>query len=57
MAAVLFTGAMVLMIIAYYSRKGKYVGPVARTRDTPSWNLSQLGTGQNVQFLTIPEEF
>ncbi|KAH0020993.1 GABA permease, partial [Aureobasidium melanogenum] len=56
-AAALFAGAVVLMMITYYFRRGEYVGPVARTRDTPSWNMSQLGTGQNVQFLTIPEEF
>ncbi|KAH0340770.1 GABA permease, partial [Aureobasidium melanogenum] len=56
-AAALFVGAVILMMITYYFRKKEYVGPVARTRDTPSWNLSQLGTGQNVQFLTIPEEF
>jgi choline transport protein len=29
---------------------------VAHTRDTPSWNLSQLGTNQGVQFLTMPED-
>lgn len=57
MAAALFVGTVVLMMITYYLRRGEYVGPVARTRDTPSWNMSQLGTGQNVQFLTIPEEF
>lgn len=54
----LFVGALVLMMATYFLRaKRLYVPPVARTRDTPNWNLSHLSTGQNVQFLTIPEEF
>ncbi|THW66562.1 amino acid transporter [Aureobasidium pullulans] len=54
----LFVGALVLMMATYFLRaKRLYVPPVARARDTPNWNLSHLSTGQNVQFLTIPEEF
>ncbi|KAI5198439.1 hypothetical protein E4T39_06757 [Aureobasidium subglaciale] len=55
-AATLLAGLLVLMMVTYYFRRKVYVGPVARSRDTPSWNLSQLGTGQHIQFLTIPEE-
>ncbi|KEQ96609.1 hypothetical protein AUEXF2481DRAFT_4085 [Aureobasidium subglaciale EXF-2481] len=55
-AGALILGIFILMLVTYYFRRKIYVGPVARTRDTPSWNLSQLGTGQNIQFVTIPEE-
>ncbi|KAI4721651.1 hypothetical protein E4T48_02180 [Aureobasidium sp. EXF-10727] len=55
-AVALFVGLLVLMTVTYYFRRKEYVGPVARKRDTPSWNMSQLGTDRNVQFLTIPEE-
>jgi len=51
-----FVGMLILMMITYRYRKEKYVGPVAHTRDTPSWNMSQLGTDQGVQFLTMPDE-
>jgi choline transport protein len=43
------------MLVTYRFRREKYVGPVARTRETPSWNLSQMGTDQGTQFLTMPE--
>ncbi|KAI5273621.1 amino acid transporter [Aureobasidium subglaciale] len=55
-AGALILGLFILMLVTYYFRRKVYVGPVARSRDTPSWNLSQLGTGQNIQFVTIPEE-
>jgi choline transport protein len=51
-----FVALLILMMVTYRFRKEKYVGPVAHTRDTPSWNLSQLGTEQGVEFLTMPEE-
>ncbi|KEQ76326.1 amino acid transporter, partial [Aureobasidium namibiae CBS 147.97] len=52
----IFVGLLVIMMVTYRFRRNKYVGPVTRTRDTPSWNMSQMGTDQGTRFLTIPDE-
>ncbi|CAD0052216.1 unnamed protein product, partial [Aureobasidium pullulans] len=53
----LFVGALVLMMATYFLRAKRLYATGGAYQRHPNWNLSHLSTGQNVQFLTIPEEF